>query len=97
MPTSLLDYVTSKTWQNSMSSRALFTIFRQFSSEPLRNHSTQTVINDIIVRSRDLRKHQEAFGFLMFSGVSKGNIGKKRVKDENYAKLQGELEFLTCI
>ena len=68
------------------------------SSESLRNHSTQTIINDIItVRSRDLRKYQEAFSFIMFSGGSKGNIGKKRVKDENYTELQGELEFLTCI
>ena len=25
-------------------------------------------------------KHQKTFGFLMFSGGSKGNIGKKRVK-----------------
>ena len=25
-------------------------------------------------------KHQKTFGFLMFSGGSKGNIGKKKVK-----------------
>ena len=32
-------------------------------------------------------KHQKTFGFLMFSGGSKGNIGKKRVNFERRQKL----------